>query len=596
MPSSEELWPAVVSVESSGNPYAVSPKGAIGLAQITPALAAHYGVPAKDLTNPATQKWLYDAHMGYLLRKYHGDERMALAAWNAGETNVDRGIFPAETRAYVPKVLSRVPGATMADSGAPQYKYSPSRNQFGMVNPDGSITPVPTDQVPADVRARYLPKSASSTPPAAATPPAAPSGPPSLEQRYEHAFTKLPGAAQYVAPGTIGEAAGTAGNVAALALAPETGGLSLALPIGAAMVGGYMEPSDKPYLSGERLFRAGVEGAKEAGGMLGGKLLGKGFELAGRYTGRSGMLERTTRRIGQGVMDLFNEFPLSSAPKTIDEMTEKIANGDLERSAGKQLGNFRDDLINKIKEYKPAEPAEAKLYGKAGKAATGEKFTLPDVDSAQHTIVMKDFSIGDAIDHIRRMNALSYGTTGVEKSAQDSWLYRVAGHDGRDALKERLNQISKPLGEKWGDRYGQLSGDYGTSVILEDAFKGARRTTFSGGKLKGVIDQPTLMKRIDKEMPFLTRLQDPAKANAFQRAVAPDLAAAIPEVGAREPRGGVIDMLSRLVGIPYMPETRSVMPIIPRALSSRYVTRPLATPISRTLGQFAGDQPEEEQP
>ena len=44
--------------------------------------------------------------MGRLLRHYHGDVRLALAAYNAGAPTVDRWrAWPAETREYVRRVM-----------------------------------------------------------------------------------------------------------------------------------------------------------------------------------------------------------------------------------------------------------------------------------------------------------------------------------------------------------------------------------------------------------------------------------------------------------------------------------------------------------
>lgn len=111
----EELLKAVIAVESGFNPRAVSPRGAIGLMQITPVTGDRYATPAERRTPAATR--LLDpktnVHTGArmladLTRRYGGID-VALAAWNAGEGTVRRhgGKLPdiAETRAHVQLVL-----------------------------------------------------------------------------------------------------------------------------------------------------------------------------------------------------------------------------------------------------------------------------------------------------------------------------------------------------------------------------------------------------------------------------------------------------------------------------------------------------------
>jgi soluble lytic murein transglycosylase-like protein len=99
---------AVVGVESSFRPEAVSPKGAQGLMQLMPATASALGV--EDSLDPAENLDGGVRHLGSLLTLYGGDVARALAAYNAGEGAVARhgGIPPyRETRAYVRRVLER---------------------------------------------------------------------------------------------------------------------------------------------------------------------------------------------------------------------------------------------------------------------------------------------------------------------------------------------------------------------------------------------------------------------------------------------------------------------------------------------------------
>jgi hypothetical protein len=96
---------AVVRTESNYRPLAVSPKGAMGLMQLMPTLAASY-----DLTDPFDPELNLETglkHLRRLLVKY--DVRRALAAYNAGEGAVSRygGVPPyRETQMYVQRIMA----------------------------------------------------------------------------------------------------------------------------------------------------------------------------------------------------------------------------------------------------------------------------------------------------------------------------------------------------------------------------------------------------------------------------------------------------------------------------------------------------------
>ena len=109
------LVKAIIAVESSFEPEAVSPKGAIGLMQITADTGERYGIRAdarrsveQKLRDPAISLSVGTRYLRDLLAMFADDVELALAAYNAGEQAVKRygnAIPPfAETQAYVKRV------------------------------------------------------------------------------------------------------------------------------------------------------------------------------------------------------------------------------------------------------------------------------------------------------------------------------------------------------------------------------------------------------------------------------------------------------------------------------------------------------------
>jgi len=101
-----DLIAAVIAQESSGNPSAVSPAGAKGLMQLIDSTAADMGV--KQVFNPRDNILGGTRYLRNLLNLHGGNERLALASYNAGPAAVERygGVPPyPETQNYVENVL-----------------------------------------------------------------------------------------------------------------------------------------------------------------------------------------------------------------------------------------------------------------------------------------------------------------------------------------------------------------------------------------------------------------------------------------------------------------------------------------------------------
>ncbi|MGZ9738357.1 lytic transglycosylase domain-containing protein [Pseudomonas sp. GNP012] len=98
---------AVIHAESAFRPYAISEAGAQGLMQLMPATAARFAV---DDPFDARQNIRGGVrYLAWLLKRFNGNQVLALAGYNAGEASVVEynGVPPyAETQSYVTLVQS----------------------------------------------------------------------------------------------------------------------------------------------------------------------------------------------------------------------------------------------------------------------------------------------------------------------------------------------------------------------------------------------------------------------------------------------------------------------------------------------------------
>jgi soluble lytic murein transglycosylase-like protein len=99
-----DLIKAVISVESGGDPNALSPAGAQGLMQLMPTTAADLGV--KNPFDPVENIMAGTRYLRQLLDRYWGNVRLALAAYNWGMGNLEKRpeAMPRETKSYILKV------------------------------------------------------------------------------------------------------------------------------------------------------------------------------------------------------------------------------------------------------------------------------------------------------------------------------------------------------------------------------------------------------------------------------------------------------------------------------------------------------------
>lgn len=126
------LVASVIYHESSGNPQAVSPKGAMGLMQVTQGTAQEIAnrnrpknvLTKKEILTPEKNIAFGTKYLSDLIDRYNDNVMLGLAAYNLGPGKLDRilernrinskevnwndvrSLLPRETRTYVPKVFS----------------------------------------------------------------------------------------------------------------------------------------------------------------------------------------------------------------------------------------------------------------------------------------------------------------------------------------------------------------------------------------------------------------------------------------------------------------------------------------------------------
>ena len=90
---------AIINVESAWQPGVVSSKGAMGLMQLMPATAQHFGVVHPFYIHENIQGGI--AYLAELKEMFHGDLRLMVAAYAAGEAPLrSRGLNYSSEEVY----------------------------------------------------------------------------------------------------------------------------------------------------------------------------------------------------------------------------------------------------------------------------------------------------------------------------------------------------------------------------------------------------------------------------------------------------------------------------------------------------------------
>lgn len=119
------VFSALVNTESRGQHtdeqgnLTKSPKGALGITQVLPKVAAAPGYGVKPLQNDSEQEYIRFGkdYLKAMLKEFNGDYEKALAAYNGGVGTVKKAItkggedwkskLPSETQKYITKILGK---------------------------------------------------------------------------------------------------------------------------------------------------------------------------------------------------------------------------------------------------------------------------------------------------------------------------------------------------------------------------------------------------------------------------------------------------------------------------------------------------------
>ena len=95
-----DLVCAIIFVESKGDPFAISEKGALGLMQIMPSTADFMGFT--DVLDPEQNIHAGVKYIAWLAKNY--DESDLLRAWNAGPNTLKQNVLYNETKKFIMEV------------------------------------------------------------------------------------------------------------------------------------------------------------------------------------------------------------------------------------------------------------------------------------------------------------------------------------------------------------------------------------------------------------------------------------------------------------------------------------------------------------
>ena len=475
-------------------------------------------------------------YLGDLLKRYQGDVSKAVAAYNAGPGNVDKGIIPQSTKDYVRKVLGKVGGgiASLLGEGTAYAEEGPSGELRTHVQPVAPPTvPKEFQLLPAflnkssDAQQKMLSEFQKKSPeiqqqildqvrqrltPEQRTDLAHPWYAPFRRFGTSLAAHGLEGMAQLTAPGGVGEHVRAFTEkpseqaqwgartfivpqtprdaaIQAALLASGVGEARLGLPaldaIAASLPGRVALPAAAgalgSALSGENPLKGLAAGAGTAG-------LGEAFRfpvgVAGRILGKGPMLEETSRQVAG---EISKNVPIETPANQMERLFTR--------------GKIVDEV------GKAVQP----VYDQASAATRGVPFRAPEISASGKIGPLGDASYEQAVKRLDVLGDLGYAK-GEYKTQARAKVAREAYGKLRQSIQVRLNAVQQGLGDQWiAARQKQ-----GTAQAIRRVFDPKNKVI---DLTTGRIDQPKLVETLLRRQSDLERqLGEPQYEALLQKA------------------------------------------------------------------------------
>lgn len=438
------LFKRQIQAESGGNPRAVSPVGAMGMAQLMPGTAKELGV--KDPFNPLENLMGGAKYLGQQLKTFK-DPAKALAAYNWGPGNVQKkgmAKAPKETRDYVSKILGIRTAAASELPNAP--KGRPARDLFAEAGINPNEAAQPEAGQPRDLFAEAGINPAELQQPK----------PGSLIDSIKYGFA-TPEARKNLHPdnGAVGSflqgvgdapefAGALVGGTAGAALGAIGGGVG-ALPggVAGAALGGAAGHNGKQIIGNLMGVRQGATNASEARSVLGAGMANASGEAGGRILAAGA--QKVMAPLANKITDQTRHLMKLAKARGIEILPGDATNSptlrgiqSVLRKAPISAGQFAKlDEANQAGMVKWGDDIARQAGGRLPLDAAGERIR----DAAKG---MEEFAQGRANKAADVMRS-SVDTVKTGSAAKDAII------KSRDAWRENMNRQYDELGKAAGD-------------------------------------------------------------------------------------------------------------------------------------------------